>query len=398
MAHLSWNFRGSGGNLNNPIVNHLARLITSTKAQVIFVSETRTSKISQSQLVNRFSVTDSHVVPATGQSRGLWLMWNDEVDLNIISSSHHLILASTMCKPNNKLYNLVCIYGDPHHCRTTEIWEEVSHFAQNYPDTPTLCMGDLNNIMHVNENCGPATANTARIRIFCCLVKNCGFFDLGYNGSAYTWTNKRFATNSTFQRLDCCLVNAAWCTTFPRTTVFHLPMLYSDHAPILAILHSWTQKTRKPFRFENWWLLEGDFSTTAKISWHNSTTEPYNARTKSLTRDLKIWSKKKQPIHTLLENIELQIHQQQNLPPQQQNYTLQSTLQHNHQALLTKNSEYHKQQVKKLWATKGDKNIDFFHQAILKRARKNRINVIHDKQGNSIATPNDIALVFTNYF
>ncbi|GJN09889.1 hypothetical protein PR202_ga27938 [Eleusine coracana subsp. coracana] len=239
MAHLSWNYRGSGRSLNSPTANHLARLITSTKAQVIFVSETRTSKISKTQLINRFLVKDSHVVPATGQSGGLWLMWNDEVDLNIVSSSHHLILATVMCKPSNKLYNRVCIYGDPHHCHTNEIWEEVSHFVLLNPDIPTFCMGDLNNIMHVNEKYGPTAA---RICNFCCLVKNCGFFGLGYNGPAYTWTNKRFATNPTFQRLDRCLANAAWCTAFSRTAVFHMPMLYSDHAPILAILDSQTQK------------------------------------------------------------------------------------------------------------------------------------------------------------
>jgi hypothetical protein len=39
-------------------------------------------------------------------------------------------------------------------------------------------------------------------------VKQCGLFDLGFNGPAYTWTNKRFATNPIFERLDRCLVNA----------------------------------------------------------------------------------------------------------------------------------------------------------------------------------------------
>lgn len=163
-------------------------------------------------------------------------MWNDEVDLSIINSSHHLILAKAMSKPRNKQYNLVCIYGDPHHHRTAEIWEEGSHFVFGSPDIPTFCMGDLNNTMHVKEKYGPGHANLNRIRNFCCLVKDCGLFYLGYCGPAYTWTNKCFSTNPTFQRLDRCLANAEWCTAFPMTTVYHLPMLYSDHAPILAVM------------------------------------------------------------------------------------------------------------------------------------------------------------------
>jgi hypothetical protein len=37
---------------------------------------------------------------------------------------------------------------------------------------------------------------------------------------------------------DCCLGNAEWCLMFPSTTIYHLPMMYSSHAPILVILNS----------------------------------------------------------------------------------------------------------------------------------------------------------------
>lgn len=63
-----------------------------------------------------------------------------------------------------------------------------------------------------------------------------GLFYLGYNGPAYTWTNKRFNTNPTYERLDRFLANAEWCATYPATLVYHLPMMKSDHAPILALL------------------------------------------------------------------------------------------------------------------------------------------------------------------
>ena len=43
-------------------------------------------------------------------------------------------------------------------------------------------MGDMNNIMHVNEKLGPTRADVRRINTFCAYVKQCGFIDLGYNG------------------------------------------------------------------------------------------------------------------------------------------------------------------------------------------------------------------------
>jgi hypothetical protein len=45
--------------------------------------------------------------------------------------------------------------------------------------------------------------------------------------------------------------------------VYHLPMMKSDHAPILAVLNSCRKKISKPFKFENWWLLEDDYENIA---------------------------------------------------------------------------------------------------------------------------------------
>ncbi|GJM87852.1 hypothetical protein PR202_ga03847 [Eleusine coracana subsp. coracana] len=216
MSLLSWNCQGSGRSLSSTTSMHLARFISSIHTQVIFVSETRSVNISKSRLINCFSLHNAHVVPAADQSGGLWLMWKDDIDLTITHDSHHLILAEGVYKTSNQTFNLVCMYGDPHHLKTTSIWQDVATFVLGNLNIPTFCMGDLNNIMHQNKKSGPTPANATRIQNFCCLVKNCGFFDMGYSGPAYTWTNKRFTTNPTFQRLDHCLANAEWCIAFPR--------------------------------------------------------------------------------------------------------------------------------------------------------------------------------------
>lgn len=112
-------------------------------------------------------------------------------------------------------------------------------------------MGDLNNVMHPNEKLGLRPINVAHMSNFCHLVKDCGFMDLGYNGPAYNWSNKHFNANPTFERLDRCLGNVEWCAVFPSTAVFRLPMIKSDHAPILAMPLASTNKPKKLFRFEN---------------------------------------------------------------------------------------------------------------------------------------------------
>lgn len=95
---------------------------------------------------------DSYIVPAAGLSGGLWLLWNDEVDLQAVHSTHFYILAKCVHKPTSMNFNLVCIYGNPHHQQTSLIWQDVSTFVLAGPDTPTFCMGDMNNIMHEQKN------------------------------------------------------------------------------------------------------------------------------------------------------------------------------------------------------------------------------------------------------
>jgi hypothetical protein len=70
MSFLAWNCWGSGGSLGSSKMLHFGRLITSTNAQVFFISEIRNSKIANTALINRFQVDHAHVVPSQGQPGG----------------------------------------------------------------------------------------------------------------------------------------------------------------------------------------------------------------------------------------------------------------------------------------------------------------------------------------
>jgi hypothetical protein len=377
---------------------HLSRLLVSTKAQVCFISETRNASITRASIKNRFNYKDAFVVLAQGQSGGLWLIWNDDVDLTVVDHSHHFIFALCINKSSLKQYGLVCLYGDPHHCATSTIWTQVLNFVVTNSNLPILCMGDMNNIMHVNEKLGPTRADVRRINEFCAHVKQCGFIDLGYSGPAYTWTNKRFTTNPTYERLDRCLDNAEWCVTFPAMTIYHLPMMRSDHASILAVLNSQRFRTNKPFRFENWWLMEHEYHTVARQSWQRSTNRTFTQKTSFLASNLRRWRKSKPRNADLLTIIENQILDQQSKPPNQQDFSLQQHLTQQHHDLLLKEETYHLQRAKKNWAILGDQNTSFFHQAIVKRNRKNRITHLINPDGTQATSPDQLAASLVHYF
>jgi hypothetical protein len=143
--------------------------------------------------------------------------------------------------------------------------------------------------MHPNKKFGPSSTDCQCISTFCAYVKQCGFIDLGYNGLGYTWTNKRFSSVPTYERLDRCLGNAEWCLSFPSTNVYHLPMMYNDHAPILSVLNSQCPHTNKPFHFENWWIMEQEYHNVAQQSWQCSYICVFSHKIKFLAADLRKW-------------------------------------------------------------------------------------------------------------
>jgi hypothetical protein len=120
-------------------------------AKVLFISETKTSKFGKIQLVNHFNMGDGLVVPSDSRKGGLWILWDIDIDLSVVSSSSNLILASLVNTSTNEAFNLVCIYGDPLHVNLQDLWSEVASFVDVNSGKPTLCMGDFNDLMYPHE-------------------------------------------------------------------------------------------------------------------------------------------------------------------------------------------------------------------------------------------------------
>jgi hypothetical protein len=86
---------------------------------------------------------------------------------------------------------------------------------------PMLCIGDMNDILYASDK-SSSNINRRRVDAFHAAIKNCGLFDVGFSGPAYTWTNRRFTSKPLFQRLDRCLVNHDWCGVYPITNVYNM--------------------------------------------------------------------------------------------------------------------------------------------------------------------------------
>jgi hypothetical protein len=109
----------------------------------------------------------------------------------IFIGSHSLPLSGWLIGPSiykhtMLKFGLICMHGDPIHQNTPSIWANVQDSVNQHPALPLICICVLNNIMSPNEKQGPRPGHLSHTSNFCCMVKECGFLYLGYNGSAYT--------------------------------------------------------------------------------------------------------------------------------------------------------------------------------------------------------------------
>lgn len=319
-------------------------------------------------LTNRFPVANSFIVPSKGKSGGLWLLWDDDINLTIIRASASFILAFVVNIVSNKAFALVCMYGDPSHHSTNVMWKDVSDFACENSGKPLFFMGDLNDIMYPCEKNDVSNVNYKRLNNFCSLIKDCGLMDLGYNGPAYTWCNKRYSSKPTYERR--CLANAEWCAMYPNANIYNLPILSSDHAPILTILHSNYKKLTYHFKFENWWLSEEDFQETAIKAWSTSINQPFCVRTKHMAGSLRSWSKKKKPLQHKIRELESEIEKTQCIPPDQRNHCKEGMLVKEYEDTMSKLTKFISRELKSIGLSRVIETLVFSIMLLLKGEEK----------------------------
>lgn len=143
--------------------------------------------------------------------------------------------------------------------------------------------------------------------------------------------------------------------------------------------------------------MEQEYEQVAKTSGQRSSWRPFHQKANYLAADLKKWRRAKPQLADQLAMVEDQLLQDQLKPPNQQDFQLQQQLTEQHHQLLLKDEEFHHQRAKN-WAVKGDQNTAYFHQAIVKRNRKNRITYLCNPDGSESTTPEQIADTLTAYF
>ena len=228
---------------------------------------------------------------------GLALLWKGDVQLNVINYTANHILAKVV-EEDGLVWFFTRLYGWPEAGQKVKSWALLRHL-RTLVDGPWVCIGDFNAILQSTEKLSKRPPQHSQMDAFREALDHCQLEDLGFSDYQFTWNNKRPGEANTRLRLD--RATADWRTKFPLSTMTHLSSHASDHLPIILIVQSSKKswyKGQKSFKFEEAWLLFGDYEEVIKDAWEKGGAEDtglgvVKQKVAACASDLQAWGSSK---------------------------------------------------------------------------------------------------------
>lgn len=227
--------------------------------------------------------------------------------------------------------------------------------------------------------------------------------ELPFHGSRFTWSSNRMNEECILERSDRGYSTSQWKNLYPEASIVNLPILVSDHAPILLDTQPATNKKCRTLKVDAWCL---DFQQVAEIikkGWNTSMDgSPMYSCSRKLQQikySLAGWCREFKLTHNIIwDDINQRcLNNQESLESmddiEESNIRRNEGLQ---EAVIM--LAYWKQRAKGKWLALGDSNTSFFYKSAKARKVKNEIRFIQDRCGNWIADQAQIGRELEDYF
>ncbi|XP_024159346.1 uncharacterized protein LOC112166695 [Rosa chinensis] len=393
-----WNCRGI---VNNETQRALINIVQARKPSLIFLSEILARKELIDQLTRSLGFKDSICFPQQHESQGLALIWSDDIHAELRSkSANHIDVV--LGKPDEtKKWRFTGIYGFAARSDRNRTWSLIKTLANETYNLPWLIAGDFNEIMMQADKSGGPPRAQAPMTQFRSTMTSCGFIDLGYVGSRYTWSNKFIK-----ERLDRGFQTVRWRDWFPFSRVITLDPSDSDHCPLLIGVNLDKSRHRRKarlFRFEESWHGNSYCRCIIQRHWAQLVTgnalQQLDAKIRATGQELMDWHIKEFENH----KVELKVIQEKltyimKAPYSPEQYEEQRSLHVKQNQLLTQQEKYRRQRSRAIWLKEGDQNSAYFHRRASNRRSKNTIKGLTNESGEWSSEPDDIKRLLLTYF
>ncbi|XP_019200030.1 PREDICTED: uncharacterized protein LOC109193611 [Ipomoea nil] len=249
MNIITWNYQGA---VSQSFHRSLKYLIQVFSPSILCLFEPKVSGFQANSICSNFGFNDWLRIEVVGFSGGIWIFWNNNCSLDICYTHPQFVLMQVH-EAYSPQWSFAAVYGIPNITLRRKLFNELTRLNMNIRG-PWLVAGDFNSVCSPDETSNPDNWQNTRCADFTDWIFNEGLVDLGFSGAKFTWM--RGLNQQTFKgaRLDRGLCSVDWKTAFADSLVEHLPMLSSDHSPILIKTSSSPSFPRlRPFRFNMAW-------------------------------------------------------------------------------------------------------------------------------------------------
>ncbi|KAF7812238.1 reverse transcriptase [Senna tora] len=158
---------------------------------------------------------------------------------------------------------------------------------------PWIAIGDFNQIRYHHNKISKSN-RVDGAGVFNQMIQICDFTDLNPTGTWCTWTNGRGSDDEVWARLDRTLCSDDWLQSYPCTTFSSLPVAASAHSPLIVDSCGVKPFCKRPFRFENLWLMFDKCNVVVNQSWetdvNSSPSVILHEKFNFLRGNLRIWN------------------------------------------------------------------------------------------------------------
>ncbi|XP_019188304.1 PREDICTED: uncharacterized protein LOC109182610 [Ipomoea nil] len=226
---------------------------------IVALLEPKVSGSQADSICSSFNFSDWVRIEAVGYSAGIWILWKNTLSVAIIHTHPQFVTLQVNDRMDHPWY-LSFVYANPMPSLRRYLYADLIG-----PDSAWLTIGDFNSVASSEEVSNPATYSTIRSSEFTNWIFREGLVDLGYEGTKFTWMRGLHSTTFKGARLDRALGNTEWSLLYPEAKVKHLPMVQSDHCPLLIttrIPQATTNTAR--FRYNLMWAAHPKFHSTVQ--------------------------------------------------------------------------------------------------------------------------------------
>jgi exonuclease III len=208
-------------------------------------------------------------IPSSGRSGGiLGGFRSSRFDICKTEVGRFYIKVTLLDKKIQMKWNLIIVYGAAQLDDKEDFLIELGSACSDQ-ELPLLIGGDFNIIRFPSEKNKIMRRNRWN-DMFNAIINCHGLRELYLSGGQYTWSNNQ--QDSTLEKLDRFLMNDAWETLFPLTTVHKLVREMSDHNPLILDTMEQKDKIVRDFKFEKACLQEEDFKSRVSRAWQKLLT------------------------------------------------------------------------------------------------------------------------------